>query len=214
MKTRIILVDDHLMFREALRAPLSNAPDLEIIGETGTGAETFAAFERDAPDVLVIDISLPDMNGIEIVAKLTKQYPNVQIIALSGYAERIYVEEMLKAGAIGYVLKSAGVDELISAIRAATKGNSFLSPEIAQLLVRRIRPDGKTKTPPPSVLGKRETEVLRLLSSGKRSAEIAQELGITVATIEVHRRNIKQKLGLYSTAELTSYAIHEGLAAS
>lgn len=214
MKIRVILVDDHRMFREALRVPLLAEPDMEIIGEFSSGAETLIALETLQPDIVVIDIGMRDMNGIDVVRKISKRFPTIKAVALSGHSERIYVEEMLKAGAKGYVVKTAGADELITAIRAAMCGNNFLSPEVTKLLVRRVNIDAETVTPPANVLGQREVEVLRLLARGKRSAEIAEHLGIAVATAEVHRRNIKQKTGIHSVAELTLYAIQEGLISS
>lgn len=214
MNIRVMLADDHRMFREALRVPLAAEPDIEIVAEASTGAETLAAIDGAAPDILVLDIGLPDTNGIEVARHAARRHPSLGIVALSGYADRLYIEEMLKAGAQGYVVKSAGADELIAAIRAVAKGRSFLSPDATQIMVRRIHGDREPAVPPPTVLGRRELEVLRLLAEGRRSAEIAATLGITVATAEVHRRNIKQKLGLHSVAELTRYAIREGLISS
>lgn len=211
MTIRLMLADDHRMFREALRGSLATEPDLEIVAEAGTGAETLEALARDVPDVLVLDIALADTNGIEIARKVTRLHPSLCILALSGHADRIYVEEMLKAGARGYVVKSAGTDELIAAIRAVAVGHTFLSPEVTRLMMPRSISDTRSTIPPPSILGRREHDVLRLLAEGKRSAEIAACLGISNATAEVHRRNIKRKLGLYTTAELTRYAIREGL---
>lgn len=211
MTIRIMLADDHRMFREAIRVPLGAEPDIEIIGEMDTGANTLAALDRACPDVLILDINLPDINGIEVARTAIKRHPTLGILALSGNGERIYIEEMLKAGALGYVVKSAGADELIIAIRAVVAGRNFLSSEATQAMIGNIQADRKTATPPPSVLGKREKEVLCLLAEGKRSAEIAACLGIAEATVEVHRRNIKQKLGLHNTADLTRYAIRQGL---
>ena len=216
MAIKIALVDDHRMFREALREQLQLEDDMEIVAEASSGAETLDRMEEAHPHILIIDITMGDMNGIEVVRRISKRYPAIRAIALSGHAERIYVEEMLKAGAKGYVVKTCGTRELVSAIRAVHAGNTFLSPEVTQLLMRRMWDEGgdTAQVPPPNVLGNREQEVLRLLASGRRSAEIAQRLNIAVATVEVHRRNIKHKLGLHSVAELTGYAIKEGLIAS
>jgi len=207
MAISVMLADDHRMFREALRTPLAAEPDIEIIGEATTGAETLAVLGRLRPDILVLDIALPDINGIEVAHQVARLYPAVRVLALSGYADRPYIEGMLKAGAQGYVVKSAGANELI----AVAAGRSFLSTEAAQIMVRHIHDAGGQGTPPPSTLGRREQEVLRLLAGGKRSAEIAFSLGIAVSTTEAHRRNIKRKLGLHTTADLTRYAIREGL---
>lgn len=214
MTIRLMLADDHRMFREALRLPLEAEPDVEIIAEASSGADTLAGLDRACPDVLVLDIGLPDLNGIEVARAAIKRHPSLRIVALSGFADRIYIEEMLKAGVHGYVVKSAGADELVSAIRAVAGGSSFLSPEATQVMLRHIQPGPASAAPPHSVLGKREREVLSLLAGGKRSAEIAASLGIAVGTVEVHRRNIKRKLRVNGIAELTRYAIHEGLISS
>lgn len=214
MTIRLMLADDHRMFREALRGPLAAEPDLDIVAEASTGAEVLEALTREVPDILILDIALADANGIEIARRLTRLHPQLRILALSGHADRIYVEEMLKAGARGYVVKSAGTDELIAAIRAVAAGHIFLSPEVTHLMVPRGITDIRPSVPPPSILGRREREVLRLLAEGKRSAEIAACLGISNATAEVHRRNIKRKLGLHTTAELTRYAIRQGISSA
>ncbi len=211
MTIRVLLADDHRMFREALKTPLAAEADIDVVGEAGTGADTLAALGTVAPDVLVLDIGLPDISGIEVARMVAKLHPTVRVVALSGYADRLYVEEMLKAGARGYVVKSAGADDLIAAIRAVARGGTFLSSEATQAMRRHRHDDPGQAVPPPSALGKREREVLCLLAEGKRSAEIAASLGIAVATAEAHRRNIKQKLGLHSTVDLTRYAIREGL---
>lgn len=210
-KIRVMLADDHRMFREALRIPLAAEPDIEVVAEASTGAETLDAVTRHLPDVLVLDIALPDIKGIEVARVLGRGGEGVKIVALSAYSDRLFVEEMFKAGAQAYVLKSSGADELVSAIRAVNHGHRFLSPELTSLMVRHVQPKGETPVPPISVLGRREQEVLCLLADGRRSAEIAAQLGIATATVDVHRRNIKQKLRLRTTAELTRYAVREGL---
>jgi len=212
MTIRVVVADDHRMFREALRGPLGSEPDFVILGEASTGAETLAVLARDPPDVLLLDIGLPDRNGIDIAREVVRRHPGLRIVALSGYADRLYIDEMLKAGARGYVVKSAGADELIAAIRQVVAGETALSQEAMQVMVRRVLDDYRPSASPPSVLGPREREVLSRIASGDRAAEIATRLGITVATVEVHRRNIKRKLGLHTTVELTRYAIREGLA--
>lgn len=212
MTIHIILADDHRMFREALRGSLAATADMEVVAEASSGTEVLAALAGEKFDILVLDIGLPDMNGIDVARQVRKLYPQVGIVALSGYADRQFVEEMLKAGAQAYVVKSAGTDELLAAIRCVVNGQCFLSAAVTGVMVRNIAATPNPIAPPVTVLGRREQEILRLLAEGRRSAAIAAELGITVATVEVHRRNIKQKLGLRTTAELTRYAIREGLA--
>ena len=212
MTIRVMLADDHRMFRETLRSSLAAERDIEVIGEAGTGSDTLAILGQESLDVLLLDIGLPDVSGIKLAQTIAKQHSAVSIIALSGYADRIYIESMLKAGAAGYVVKSAGTDELIAAIRAVAKGKNYLSSEATSVMVNHFHDDRK-QAPPSSVLGKREVEVLGLLASGKRSAQIAASLGIALGTVEVHRRNIKQKLGIFTVAGLTQYAIREQLIA-
>jgi DNA-binding NarL/FixJ family response regulator len=212
MTIRVVLADDHKMFRETLRMRLAAEDDIEVVGETGTGAETLAAVERLLPDALVLDIALPGMSGMDVAREVCKRHQSaVKIVALSGYADRAFVEEMLKAGALAYVIKSSGAEELVAAIRATMAGHSFLSPELTRLMLPIMSAGQSATAPPNTVLGKREKQVLCLLAQGRRSAEIAAALGISTLTVAVHRRNIKQKLGLNTTAELTRYAIREGL---
>lgn len=208
MKIRLMLADDHRMFREALRIPLAAEPDMEIVAEAGTSAETLRLLDDIAVDVLILDIALPDSTGIDTARQALARHPRLGIVALSGYADRLFVTEMLKAGARAYVVKSAGADELVRAVRAVVAGHAFLSPEVTTLAVPLASAQA---TPPLSVLGAREQQVLRLLASGQRSADIAASLGISPATVDVHRRNIKHKLGISTTAELTRYAVREGL---
>lgn len=205
----IVLADDHKMFREALRLSLNGVSDILLVGEAGSGAETLAVVAATSPDVLVLDIALPDINGIEVAKELKRTSPGLGIVVLSGYADRMFVEEMLKAGATAYVVKSAGADELVAAIRSVAAGQRYMSSDALNSLTQGLV--GKD-TPPRSVLSPREQQVLRLLAKGMRSVQIAQELGIAATTVEVHRRNIKEKLGLRSAVELTRYAIREGLA--
>jgi DNA-binding NarL/FixJ family response regulator len=210
---RIVLADDHRMFREALRSMLADEPGIEIVAEAGNAAETFDCLNRLRPDVLVLDIAMPDMNGIEVARQASEQYPQLRIVALSGYADRLFVENMLQAGALAYVVKSAGRDELLLAIRAAASGRHFLSPEVTGNMLGQRRP-GESGTPPLSSLAPRERAVLKLLAQGGRSTDIARELGIKTSTVDTHRRNIKKKLKLSSIADLTRYAIREGLLSS
>lgn len=211
MKTRLMLVDDHRMFREALRLPLAAEADMEIVAEAGSGAEALAVAAACRPDVVVLDVALPDMSGIEVAGRLLAAEPQLRLVALSGYADRLFVAEMLKAGVRAYVVKSAGADELVRAIRAAVEGHVFLSPEVTGVALGQGNRSSEDVAPPVSVLGPREREVLRLLAGGMRSVAIADALGISPATVDVHRRNIKRKLGLDTVAALTRYAIREGL---
>ncbi|MGE5489974.1 MAG: response regulator [Actinomycetota bacterium] len=215
MTTRIALVDDHRMFRETLRIPLELEEDMEVVAEAGSGAELLLQLEKTTPDIIVLDIGLPDMSGVEVARQVAKRYPGIKVVVLSGYTDKLFVDEVMRAGARAFVAKSAGAEELIFAIRATKAGKIFLSPEITARVMGQIAPSAAgsagNDAPPISILGKREQEVLRLLAEGKSSPETATALGISPATADAHRRNIKQKLGLGTIAELTRYAIREGL---
>jgi len=210
MTITVLLVEDHRLVREALRDTLAKEPGIEIVGEAG---DADAAFERTrslAPDVVVLDIGLPGMNGIEVATRLKEQSGNEpKVVALSAYADKRFVTEMLRAGAGGYVTKSAAGTELIRAIRAVAEGQTYLCPEVAGTLVSAVR-DGSEKPEAPR-LSRREREVLRLIAEGARSPSIAEQLHISLGTVEVHRRNIMRKLSLRTVAELTRYAVREGL---
>lgn len=210
MPLRIMLTDDHQMFREALRVILEKQPDLVVVAESGSGKETLRLVEEIRPDILLLDVALPDLNGIEVARRIGGAYPDIRIVVLSGFADRSFVVESLKAGARAFVLKSSGSKELIRAIRAVNAGHVFLSPEVTSLAVTAgSATDGVDENGPR--LTPREKEVLLRIVSGERSAEIAERLGIALATVEVHRRNIRRKLQIFTVAGLTRYAIREGL---
>ncbi|HEU0204884.1 MAG TPA: response regulator transcription factor [Burkholderiaceae bacterium] len=211
MTIRVALADDHRMLRESLRGIIDAEGDLEVVGDAGDGPSALDLVLRLSPDVLVLDIRMPVMNGIEIAKRLKSLHSPVKVLALSGFDDKAFVKEMLKAGASGYVAKTATAAELTQAIRAVARGQSFLSPEVTRGLVSDLAPQSGRSAPPVSCLGQREREVLRLLAEGHRSPAIAEKLHISPATVETHRRNIMTKLGLRSVAELTKYAVREGL---
>lgn len=210
MTIRVLLVEDHRMVREALREVLTKVPDMEVVGEAGDAHDGLELARSSAPDVIVLDIRLPDLNGIEVAARLRDSGNKAKIVALSAFSDKRFVTEMLRSGASAYVTKSAAGTELVSAIRAVAGGQGYFSPEIAATLVADVRERASASAAQP--LARREREVLRLIAEGARSTEIATELHITVATVEVHRRNIMRKLGLRTVAELTKHAIREGIA--
>ena len=210
MTIRVLLVEDHRMVREALREVLSKVPDLEVVGEAGDAHEGLDLAGTSTPDVIVLDIRLPDLNGIEVAARLRESGNKAKIVALSAFSDKRFVTEMLRSGASGYVTKSAAGTELVSAIRAVAGGQGYFSPEIAATLVAEVRE--RTSSSAAQPLARREREVLCLIAEGARSTEIAARLHITVATVDVHRRNIMRKLGLRTVAELTKHAIREGIA--
>ena len=210
MPITVLLVEDHRLVREALRDTLDKEPDIQVIGEAGDANSAFERARTLNPDLVVLDIGLPDLNGIEVATKL-KERAGVEpkIIALSAYADRRFVTEMLRAGASSYVTKSSAGTELVRAIRAVAAGETYFCPEVAGALVSAMR-DGPGKAETPR-LSRREREVLRLIAEGIRSPSMAEQLHISLGTVEVHRRNIMRKLGLRTVAELTRYAVREGL---
>lgn len=209
---RIVLADDHKIIRDGLRAILEKHPGMAVVGEAENGHQAIAVTQSTAPDVVVMDVSMPELNGIDASKRIASELPRTKIIALSMCADRRYVLAMLAAGAAGYLLKNAAADELIRAIETTVAGRTYLSPEIAGVVVDTLR-DRTTPAEPihAGVLSSREREVLQLLAEGRTSKEIAKQLHVAVTTIETHRRQIMAKLGLHSIAELTKYAIREGL---
>ena len=212
MTVQVLLADDHRMLREALAELLGRDPGLRIVGQAASAREALEAVARVHPDVLVLDVGLPDMTGIEVARRLRGS--GTKVLMLSAHADKRFVQEALKAGAAGYVSKVAAAEELARALHAVADGKCYLSSEVAAPIVRGLREPAPGTPPPSSVLAKREREVLVLVAEGLRSSEIARRLGIRVGTVDAHRRNIGRKLGLRSVAELTKYALREGLTSS
>lgn len=209
---RVMLVDDHPLIREAIGHLIAGAPEFELIGEAADGRECLARIDELHPDILILDIAMPEINGEQVARELRRRHPELKIIALSGYTDRQFVRAMTKAGAKGYVVKSASGRELIHALRAVAGGKNYLSPEVTgavMTLVEDAVPSADLSQP--QTLGKREKEVLKLIAEGQRSAAIAVQMGIAVATVEAHRRNILRKLQLHNIADLTRYALRHGI---
>ena len=211
--TRLLLVEDHAVVRSGLKMLLSGHEEMEIVGEAGSAAEAMLEAERTNPDVILMDIGLPDKTGIEATRDIKKKFPDVKIVALTIHEDEEYFFQMLDAGASGYVPKRAAPDELITAIRAAAAGEVYLYPSMAKLLVRdylnaerpaeeKLNLDGLTD---------REREVLTHLAEGVGNEEIAEALVISPKTVERHRENIMRKLNLHSRSELVRYAIRKGI---
>jgi len=206
---RVLLVDDHRLVREALRDMLSREADIEVVGEAGDAASAFKAVDDLKPDVVVLDIGLPDINGIEVAARLKdRDGSGARIVALSVHAERHVVTAMLCAGAAGYVTKSSASAEIARAIRCVARGEGYLCPEVADCLVLAVRNGAEPSDTSP--LSPREREVMQMVVNGARSPSIAERLNIAVGTVDVHRRNIMRKTGARTIADLTRYAIREG----
>jgi len=213
MTIRVLLVDDDHMLLEGLRARLSVESDIQVVGEASDGRTALSLVRTLSPTVVVMDIGMPGMNGVEATRRIRSENDQVSVLALSIHADPQLVHEMLDAGAVGYVLKLSDHEELLRGIRAVSIGQSFLSSQIARLVVRRATLGNRGQTPSSaySMLGSREREVLQLIAEGKSSAEVAKAMHVSTRTIEAHRHNISKKLGIHGTAELTKYAVREGL---
>jgi DNA-binding NarL/FixJ family response regulator len=210
---RVLLVDDHTILREGVCSLLAGEADMRVVGEACDGIEAIEQVERCAPDVVVMDMVMPRMNGLEATTQISKRHPNVRILILSMYDDDEYVQQIFQAGASGYVLKRVAADDLVRAIREVHSGSSFLYPPIAAKLiedyVRRVRGTEVKEAGDP--LTAREREVLRLIAEGNTNQQIADELTVSKKTIESHRANVMRKLDLHDVTELVKYALRKGL---
>jgi len=212
-KLRILLADDHIVMRTGLRALLERQPDLEVVGESENGRETVGLAASLRPDVVVMDVGMPVLNGIEATEMIVNQCPTVAVVILSMHADESYVMRALKAGARGYLLKDSAAADLIGAIQATSQGKSFFSPKVSRILaedyVRVLKQKGAVDTY--DLLTSREREILQLLAEGKTNKEVATALNISPYTVETHRGHILQKLDLHNSAELVLYAVRKGI---
>lgn len=212
-KLRILLADDHIVMRTGLRALLERQPDLEVVGESENGRETVALAASLRPDVVVMDVGMPLLNGIEATQTIVTQCPAIAVVILSMHADESYVMRALKAGARGYLLKDSAAADLMGAIQAISQGRSFFSPKVSRILaedyVRVLKQKGAVDTY--DLLTSREREILQLLAEGKTNKEVATALNISPYTVETHRSHILQKLNLHNSAELVLYAVRKGI---
>lgn len=213
MPIRVMLADDHVMLRNALRLMLEQEADIEIVGEASDGQGVLDMLADTRPDVIVMDIAMPGMGGIEATRRLIQKDASLKILALTTYPDKRYINEMLSVGAVGYLTKSAASEQLLQAIRSVANDVPYLSQEVTSALLESVRRKSQDAAPKPTKesLGRREREVLSLLAEGLSSTQIAEQLHIAASTVDVHRRNIMRKLDLHSIAELTKFAIREGL---
>lgn len=209
---RILLVDDHAILREGLRALLSYYPDVEVVGEAEDGAQAIERVEHLNPDIIIMDIAMPGMNGLEATQRIHQQYPDARVLILTQYEDQPYVLPLLRAGASGYVLKRALGADLIHAVRAVARGESFLYPSVTTTVLEQLRKPEESFKEDDKTLTRREQEILRQVAHGETSRQIAIELDISVKTVEWHRANLMSKLNVHSVAELVRYAIRHGLA--
>ena len=211
MSTRILLVDDHKITRQGLRSLLENEQDMEVVAEAEEGRTAVRLAREMVPDVVIMDVSMPDLNGMEAARQIVGDCPDTKVIALSMHSDALFVTEMLKSGASGYLLKDCAFEELARAIRTVAAEKTYLSPSISGVVVNDyVHLLSKGESVDAEVLSSREREVLQLLAEGKSTKQIALRLHISAKTVETHRRQIMEKLDIHSVAELTKYAIRKG----
>jgi DNA-binding NarL/FixJ family response regulator len=207
-KIRILLADDHTMVRQGFRMILAAQPDMEIVGEAGNGREAIELTEELHPDVVVMDVAMPELNGIEATRRITTSSTSTRVLALSMYKDSVYVREILRAGARGFLLKDAIDRDLLAAVRAVAAGEGYLSPAVSEAVLSDYR---RHVTDPLDLLSSREREVLQLIAEGKTNKDIATALELSVYTVDAHRGHIMDKLNLHSVSELVRFAVRKGL---
>jgi two-component system response regulator NreC len=212
MAIRILLADDHAIVRHGLSRSIQQEDDMEVVGQAENGLATIRLVKELSPDIVVMDISMPDINGMDATREIVRDFPEVKIIALSMHSAKKFVREMFKAGASGYLLKDCEFDELANAIRTVNSGKSYLSPEITDVVVDSyVRTSTEDESSVFSDLTKRERQVLQLMAEGKTTKQIGLKLHISPKTVEAHRLRVMEKLNIDNVAQLTKYAIQEGL---
>jgi two-component system response regulator NreC len=206
-KIRILLVDDHTVVRRGIRMILSAQPDMEVVAEGKNGLEAIEEAGKTQPDVVLMDVNMEGMNGIEGARRIVETLPRCRVLALSMHRDAVYVREMLKAGAKGYLVKDADDDALLDAVRAVARGDAYLSPSVADAVLTDYR---RHVTNPMDLLTAREREVLQLIAEGKTNKDIANQLNLSVYTVEAHRGRLMEKLNLHSTGDLVRFAMRNG----
>lgn len=211
MKTRVLIADDHKILRDGLRNLLHEQDNYQVVAEVENGREAVRLAKKLEPEVVIMDISMPDMNGIEATRRIKDILPDIKVLALSMHSDSRFVKQMIEAGASGYLLKECAFEELVTALRTLSRNRIYISPDasggVIQDLIKHQTGTGEEETP----LTPREREVLQLIAEGNPTSEIADRMHISVKTIESHRKNIMDKLNMRSIAELTKYAIREGI---
>jgi len=212
MSLRIMLADDHKITRQGLRSLLEKQKDIEVVAEADNGRAAIRLADELGPDIIIMDVTIPDLNGVEATKQILSKSPDIKIIALSMHSDAIFVTEMLKSGASGYLLKDCAFEELTRAIRTVADDKTYLSPAISGVVVEDyIHRLTSTDITGPDILTDREKEVVQLMAEGNSTKEIALKLHISVKTVETHRRQVMNKLDIHNVAELTKYAIRKGI---
>jgi DNA-binding NarL/FixJ family response regulator len=213
-KIRVLLVDDHTVVRQGLRILFEAETDIEVIGEAETGRQGVQMARQLLPDVVIMDVAMPMLNGLEATRQIIKEVPSARILVLSSYSNDEYVQQLTEVGVAGYLLKQTDAGDLIKAVREAKRGNAFFSPAISKRLVEHYRDifmNGEPLRKPGELLTSREAEVLQLIAEGKPSKQIAAELCISMKTVEKHRQQVMNKLNIHDIAGLTRYAVSRGI---
>ena len=208
---RVVIADDHAIVRAGLRSLIHDEIGLELVGEAAGGYEAIDPVQKNRPDVLVLDISMPDLDGISVTRKLKPDFPELHILILTLHEDEALVKEAIKAGASGYILKRAAETELISAIQVVLRGDMYIDPAMLRALFSEPRTDSSQQNLPAETLTPRETEILKLIVEGYTNRQISEQLTISIRTVEGHRGNISDKLGLHSRLELVRYARQHGI---
>ena len=209
---RVVLVDDHALVRQGFRRILEDDPELTVVGEASNGTDAIALVKKTDPDVVVMDMAMPEMSGLHATMEIIKQRPGTKVLILSMYSDEQYVRNALDAGAKGYILKSAIENDLTRAVKAVAAGEQYLAPELSSVLIRAIQTGSFEKAADPyDRLTQREKQVLQLIAHGKSNKEIALMLDLSVNTVAVHRANLMSALGVHKTAELVLFAVKKGL---
>ena len=212
MSLKVILAEDHNIVRESLRHLLNKEPNIEVVGEAKDGRDAVRMCEELSPDLIIIDVLMPGLNGIEATRQIITKNPKIKVIALSMYSDKRFILSMMRAGASGYLIKECAFDELVQAVWTVSKNRTFFSPNVRDTVIEDyISRLQKDKMVDSSILTAREREVLQLLAEGKNMREIASILNISVKTVETHRRKIMDELDIHTIAGITKYAIREGL---
>lgn len=211
MQLNVIIADDHAIIREGLRS-LLETKGIKVLDIAKNGREAVEKAVSLKPDVMMMDISMPDLNGVEATARIRREVPHTRVIALSMHSGKSIIDKMFAAGASGYILKDTAFDEIYDAIQGVIRGNFYLTPSIARMYVDDPIHSGSWGTLPKfNKISKKEREVLQLVAEGEKTRDIADKLGVSIKTVETHRRNIMKKLNIFSVAGLTKYAIQEGI---
>jgi DNA-binding NarL/FixJ family response regulator len=216
-KTRIVLADDHTLVRGGIRALLESIPNVEVVAESGDGREALELIARHEPEVALLDISMPSMNGLEVARQASKECPRTKVVILSMHADPAYVKQALQAGVAGYLLKGAAVAELPLALQSVARGEVYLTPKVSQAVVHgflREGPAGEEETGGAEGLTRRQREILQLIAEGKSTKEIASILDVSVKTVETHRMRLMDRLGIHDVPGLVRYAIRAGIVSS